>query len=131
MTIRKAKILATLGPASREPGVIEALLKAGANGIRINMSHGTHEEKAEDIKRARAAASKLNLPLSVLVDLSGPKIRTRQLKDGKPVILTTGATFTLTTREILGDEVQVATNYPDLPRVVQPGSAPTTRRRSH
>ena len=122
MTIRKAKILATLGPASREPGVIEALLKAGANGVRINMSHGTHEEKAEDIKRARLAASKLNIPVSVLVDLSGPKIRTRQLKDGKPVILTTGATFTLTTREILGDDVQVATNYPDLPRVVGPGA---------
>jgi len=122
LTIRKAKILATLGPASREPGVIEALLTAGANGVRINMSHGTHEEKAEDIRRARAAASKLNLPLSVLVDLSGPKIRTRQLKDGKPVILTAGTTFTLTTREILGDEVQVATNYPDLPRVVSPGA---------
>lgn len=122
MTIRKAKILATLGPASREPGVIEALLTAGANGVRINMSHGTHEEKAEDIRRARAAASKLNLPLSVLVDLSGPKIRTRQLRDGKPVILTAGTTFTLTTREILGDEVQVATNYPDLPRVVSPGA---------
>lgn len=122
MTTRKAKILATLGPASREPEVIEALLKAGANGVRINMSHGTHEEKADDIKRARDAALKLNLPLAVLVDLSGPKIRTRQLKDGKPVTLSAGAIFTLTTREILGDEQQVATNFPDLPRVVQPGA---------
>ena len=122
MTKRKAKILATLGPVSREPEVIEALLKAGANGVRINMSHGTHEEKADDIKRARDAAAKLNLPLAVLVDLSGPKIRTRQLKDGKPVTLSTGAIFTLTTREILGDEQQVATNYPDLPRVVRPGA---------
>lgn len=121
MTTRKAKILATLGPATREPEVITALLKAGANGVRINMSHGTHEEKAEDIKRARAAATELNLPLAVLVDLSGPKIRTRQLKEGKPVTLDTGATFTLTTREILGDEREVATNYPDLPRVVNPG----------
>ncbi|MEP6741322.1 MAG: pyruvate kinase, partial [bacterium] len=47
--MRKAKILATLGPASREQSVIESLIKAGANGVRINMSHGTHEEKAEDI----------------------------------------------------------------------------------
>lgn len=101
---------------------MEALLKAGANGVRINMSHGTHEEKAEDIKRARTAATKLDLPLAVLVDLSGPKIRTRQLKDGKPVTLNTGAQFTLTTREILGDETQVATNYPDLARVVEPGA---------
>ncbi|MGI8731807.1 MAG: pyruvate kinase [Pyrinomonadaceae bacterium] len=122
MTTRKAKILATLGPATREPEVIAALLKAGANGVRINMSHGTHEEKAEDIKRARAAAAKLNLPLAVLVDLSGPKIRTRQLKNGQPVTLEAGANFTLTTREILGDESQVATNYPDLPRVVKPGA---------
>ena len=122
LTTRKAKILATLGPASREPEVIEALLKAGANGVRINMSHGTHEEKADDIKRARDAASKLNLPLAVLVDLSGPKIRTRQLKDGKPVTLSAGAIFTLTTREILGDEQQVATNFPDLPRVVRLGA---------
>jgi pyruvate kinase len=119
---RKAKILATLGPATREPELLEALLKAGVNAVRINMSHGTHEEKAEDIKRVRAAAVKLNLPLAVLVDLSGPKIRTRQLKDGKPVVLTTGAEFTLTTREILGDEREVATNYPDLPRVVNPGA---------
>lgn len=101
---------------------MEALLKAGANGVRINMSHGTLEEKAEDIKRARAASTKLNRPLAVLVDLSGPKIRTRQLKDGKPVTLTTGAAFTLTTREILGDENEAATNYPDLPRVVKPGA---------
>lgn len=86
------------------------------------MSHGTQEEKAEDIKRARATALKLNLPLAVLVDLSGPKIRTRQLQDGKPVMLSAGATFTLTTREIVGAANQVATNYPDLPRVVKAGA---------
>ena len=117
----KAKILATIGPASREPEVIEALLSAGANGVRINMSHGTHEEKAEDIKRARAAALKLKLPLAVLVDLSGPKIRTRTLKNGQPITLQSGAAFTLTTREVEGDEKAVATNYPDLPRVVKQG----------
>lgn len=120
--MKRAKILATLGPASRDPDVIEALIASGANGVRINMSHGTHEEKAEDIRRARAAALKLQRPLSVLVDLSGPKIRTRQLKDGKPVTLETGALFRLTTRPVVGDTTQVATNYPDLPRVVQPGA---------
>ena len=54
--MKKAKILATLGPASRESEVIESLIRAGADGVRINMSHGTQEEKSEDIKRARAAA---------------------------------------------------------------------------
>jgi len=120
--VRKAKILATLGPASREQSVIESLILAGANGVRINMSHGTREEKTEDIRRARVAAAKLNRPLAVLVDLSGPKIRTRHLKDGQPVTLHAGAQFTLTTRDVIGDESQVATNYPDLARVVEPGS---------
>jgi len=119
---RKAKILATLGPASRATGVIESLLQAGANGVRINMSHGTRAEQAEDIARARAAAKDLNRPLAVLVDLSGPKIRTRQLQNGQPVVLTAAHIFTLTTRDIIGDEKQVATNYPDLARVVEPGA---------
>jgi pyruvate kinase len=118
----KAKILATLGPASRDRKVIESLLSAGANAVRINMSHGTRDEQAEYIASARAAAGILKRPLAVLVDLSGPKIRTRQLKDGKPVILKAGDLFILTTLDIVGDEKIVATNYPDLPRVVEPGT---------
>jgi pyruvate kinase len=120
--LKKAKILITLGPASREPEVVEKLIAAGANGVRMNMSHGTHEEKAEDIARARAAAKNLRRPIAILVDLSGPKIRTRRLKDGQPVQLAAGSLFTLTTEDILGDEHRVATNYPDLPRVAQPGT---------
>ena len=118
----KAKILATLGPASREQAVIEDLIRAGADGVRINMSHGTQEEKAEDIRRARAAAKNLGQPLAILVDLSGPKIRTRQLRDGLPVTLQAGDLFVLTTQDIIGDEKRVATNYPDLARVVEPGT---------
>lgn len=120
--MKKAKILVTLGPASRDQAVIEKLISAGANGVRINMSHGTQEEKEEDIQNARAAARKLNRSLAVLVDLSGPKIRTRQLKDSQPVMLKEGDQFALTTQDIIGDENRVATNYPDLPRVVQPGT---------
>lgn len=120
--MRKAKILITLGPASREPEIVEQLLAAGANGVRINMSHGTHEEKAVDIARARAAAEMLGRSLAVLVDLSGPKIRTGELKDDQPVKLETGAVFTITTRPVEGDQNHVSTNYPDLPRVVQPGT---------
>jgi pyruvate kinase len=120
--MKKAKILATLGPSSREQSVIEELIRAGANGVRINMSHGTHEEKEQDIQNARAAAKTVNRPLAILVDLSGPKIRTRQLKDAKPVTLTAGDSFVLTTQDIVGDESRVATNYPDLARVVEPGT---------
>ncbi|HMG73117.1 MAG TPA: pyruvate kinase, partial [Pyrinomonadaceae bacterium] len=78
--MKRAKILATIGPASRDFQVMEALLAAGVDGVRINMSHGTHEEKAQDISLARACAEKMDRPLAVLVDLSGPKIRTRSLK---------------------------------------------------
>jgi pyruvate kinase len=120
--LRRAKILITLGPASREPEIVEKLIAAGANGVRINMSHGTHEEKVVDIERARAAAKKLGKPIAVLVDLSGPKIRTGELKDDQPIKLTPGAAFTITTRPVAGDEKQVSTNYQDLPRVVQPGT---------
>jgi len=85
------------------------------------MSHGTREEKGEDIRRARLAAEKLDRPLAVLVDLSGPKIRTRQLKNNTPVALHAGSTFTLTTRDIPGDAKCVATNFAELPHVVKPG----------
>lgn len=118
--MRRAKILITIGPASRAPHVIEQLLAAGANGVRINMSHGTQEEKAEDIRLAREAATIVGCPIAVLVDLSGPKIRTGELKDDQPVRLTAGQQFTITTRPVAGDEQQVSTNYPDLPRVVKP-----------
>jgi len=120
--VRKAKILITLGPASREGEVVEQLLAAGANGVRINMSHGSHEEKAKDINRARAAAKKMGVPLAVLVDLSGPKIRTGELANDQPVHLEANAVFILTTKRVAGDANQVSTNYPDLPRVVQRGS---------
>ena len=120
--MRKAKILITLGPASRDPEMVEQLIAAGANGVRINMSHGTHEEKAQDIERARAAAAKVGKPIAILVDLSGPKIRTGELKDDQPVRLVPGALFTITTRKVAGDEHEVSTNYQDLPRVVKPGT---------
>jgi pyruvate kinase len=97
-------------------------IAAGANGVRINMSHGTHEEKTQDIQRARAAAAKVGRPIAVLVDLSGPKIRTGELKNDQPVKLTPGSLFTITTRTVAGDQSQVSTNYGDLPRVVKPGT---------
>ena len=98
------------------------MLAAGVDGVRINMSHGTQEEKAADIRAARAAAEKTNRPLAVLIDLSGPKIRTRTLKNHEPVTLLTNQQFTITTRTIEGDSSQVATNYDGMPRDVHPGA---------
>lgn len=120
--MRRAKILATLGPASSTAESIEAMIEAGVNAVRINMSHGTHEEHAARIALARAAAEKLDRPLAILVDLSGPKIRTRTLKGSVPVNLEAGARFVITTRDIEGDKNEVATNFKDLPAVVAPGT---------
>ncbi len=120
--MRRAKILATLGPSTREPKILESMLAAGVDGVRINMSHGSYEEKAADVRAARAAAEKMNRPLAVLVDLSGPKIRTRTLKNHQPVTLRANQQFIITTRDIEGDNTQVATNYDGMPRDVHQGA---------
>lgn len=120
--MRKAKILATLGPASESKAVIEQMLAEGLNAVRINMSHGTREQHDETLRRARNAAKEMGLPLSILVDLSGPKIRTRGLHDGIPVVLPEGETFVITTRDIVGDHRAVSTNFPKLPDAVEIGS---------
>jgi pyruvate kinase len=120
--VRRAKILATLGPASREPTVVEALMASGVNGVRINMSHGTQDEHTESVRRARSTAAVLKRPLAILVDLSGPKLRTGVLKGGQPVQLETNALFTITTRSVAGDAHEVSTNYAGIARDVKPGA---------
>ncbi len=98
------------------------MLAAGVDGVRINMSHGTQEEKTRDIQMVRSAAARMNFPLAVLVDLSGPKIRTRTLKNHQAVKLVTDQTFVITTREVEGDNTVVATNYSGMPRDVYEGA---------
>jgi pyruvate kinase len=117
--MRKAKILATLGPASSNEKVITAMISAGVSAVRINMSHGSYDDHLANINLARAAAQKLGRPVAILVDLSGPKIRTRTLAGGLPVELKEGATFTITTREVEGNEFEVSTNYDGLPEAVK------------
>lgn len=118
--MRRAKILATLGPASSTEAIIESMITAGVNAVRINMSHGTHDEHTAAVNAARAVAQKLGVPISILVDLSGPKIRTRTLQDGIPVELKAGERFTITTREIVGNAKEVSTNFSELPDAVKP-----------
>lgn len=120
--MRKAKILATLGPATREQSVIEIMIHIGLNAVRINMSHGTQAEHAEAIKAARAAAAAVNKPLSILVDLAGPKIRTRTLENGRPVELKAGQKFVITTRDVVGNAHEVSTTLTSLPKVVEAGT---------
>lgn len=121
--MRRAKILATIGPASRDEKVLEEMIKAGLNAVRINMSHGTQEEHAATINLARSVAKRLGTPLAVLVDLSGPKIRTGLLQDAKPLMLESNMPFVITTRDINGSIQEVSTNFKQLPAVVQVGES--------
>lgn len=119
--MRRARIVATIGPASRSPERLRELLLAGMNVARLNMSHGSHADHAETIQTVRRTAAELELPLAILLDLSGPKIRTGQLRDHKPVELQAGQTLTITTRDVSGDETMVSTGYTHLPLDVKPG----------
>lgn len=80
---KRTKILATLGPATSTPEKVKELMQAGANGFRLNFSHGTHEERLEQIKWIREASAELNRPVAVLQDLQGPKIRLGALSDNR------------------------------------------------
>jgi pyruvate kinase len=79
--IHRTKIVATIGPASDSPGVIRKMLLAGMNVARLNFSHGKYEDHAERIQRLRQASDDLDLPLMLLQDLQGPKIRVGDLPD--------------------------------------------------
>ena len=119
--MRHTKIVATIGPASREPAVLERLIEAGANVLRLNFSHGEHEQHLAVIRAARAIAARLGRPLALLQDLSGPKIRTGRVRGGS-VELADGARLVITTDEsVEGTPELIATTYDPLPRDVKPG----------
>ena len=88
---RRAKIVATLGPASNTEPVFRDLVRAGVDVVRLNFSHGTHEEKLALIQMIRKVSREEHKPLCILGDLQGPKIRTSKLKDHQPVLLKTGS----------------------------------------
>src|SRR5277367_2489055 len=96
---RRAKIVATLGPASSTPAVFRKLVRAGLDVARLNFSHGTHAQKAELIRMVRTIAKEEGKPICILADLQGPKIRTGTLKGHKPVLLVAGKHLTITPRE--------------------------------
>ncbi len=104
--MRRAKIVATLGPASSAPGILEKLVEHGLDVARLNFSHGRHEDHAQVLDRLRAASRHLGKAVGVLQDLQGPKIRTGPLKAGRAgVKLEPGAELVITTEgELAGDE---------------------------
>ncbi len=117
---RKTKIVCTIGPASESSLIIEAMIRVGMNVARLNFSHGTQEEHLGKIKIIREISERLKEPVSILQDLSGPKIRVGKMKEGG-VELRQGENFFLTNREIMGDERGVSVTYRSLPNEVKPG----------
>ncbi|AKM11471.1 pyruvate kinase [Croceicoccus naphthovorans] len=117
---RKIKILATLGPASRDPDMIARLVKSGADAFRVNMSHGEHEAHAETIAEIRKLEAKIGRPIGILCDLQGPKLRVGKFKDGKAVI-PHGRHFTLDRRDEPGDETRVQLPHPELFGLLEKG----------
>ncbi|MEW6732788.1 MAG: pyruvate kinase, partial [Acidobacteriota bacterium] len=111
---RRAKIVATIGPASRTLPVIRELAHAGLDVARINMSHGSHAEHAQAIGYLRAVSEEMHKPIAILMDLCGPKIRTGQLKGGQPIELVAGNLLTITIDPIEGDATCISAHYPYL-----------------
>jgi pyruvate kinase len=119
--MRKTKILCTLGPATETPEMIASLLDAGMNAVRLNFSHGTHEQHAANVERVRAAAKDRDRGVPIIADLQGPKVRTGKLEGGKPIPISTGQELTLTPEEIMGTRVRVSIDYAALAQDVFPG----------
>ncbi|MCK4801207.1 MAG: pyruvate kinase, partial [Anaerolineales bacterium] len=118
---RRAKIIATLGPVSKDKKTIKNLLTAGMDVARINFSHGSHDDHSQVIQTLRETAQELNQPVTILQDLSGPKIRTGEIPSGT-ITLLKGKEFILTTDDIQGTEEMIAVNFPELPQSVEKGS---------
>ena len=101
---------------------MDALIAAGMNIARLNMSHGDYTEHGERLAEVRRAAEAAGRPIAVFADLQGPKIRLGRFESG-PVVLVKGATFTITVDDILGDVNRCSTTFKGLPGDVSPGAA--------
>lgn len=117
---RRTKIVATIGPASKDPNTIEQLLSAGVDVARLNFSHGNYDDHAKAIAILRDISARLGRPTPILQDLQGPKIRTGIIPAGV-IHLKKDQFITLTTKHVPGDEKHIFVDFPNLPSQVKPG----------
>jgi pyruvate kinase len=117
----KTKIVATIGPASGSPEMLERLIRAGLNIARLNFSHGDFTVHAGVISRIRAAEKATGRRVAIMADLPGPKMRLGKI-DPEPITLVPGGRFTLTSDEIVGNAQRVSMSFSSLPDVVKPGN---------
>jgi pyruvate kinase len=118
---RRTKIVATVGPAISTPEMLSAVIEAGATTLRLNFSHGTHEDHKRSIRLIRQLSYELNRPVGILQDLQGPKIRLGKFADG-PIVLNKGDRYTLTSQEIPGTQEISSVTYPPLADEVPNGA---------
>ena len=122
-TIRKTKIIGTIGPASESEEVFRELAKAGLNVARINFSHGGYEENASKIEMIKKVREELNLPIALMLDTKGPEIRTGMLESGNDKVqIEEGQEFTFVYDDIVGNNTKTTLNYKDLYKEIKPGN---------
>src|SRR3954463_5465713 len=121
LPLHKTKIVATIGPASESPEMLERLIRAGLNVARLNFSHGEFAKHAEVVKRIRAASQVTGRRVAIMADLPGPKMRVGK-SEPEPIQLVPGDKFTLTNEDIIGNDKRVSMSFEPLPRVVKPGN---------
>ena len=120
-SLRRTKIVATIGPATSSPEVLKQLIQAGATTLRLNFSHGTHDDHLANIRLIRQISFELNQPVGILQDLQGPKIRLGKFADGS-IVLKNGDPFTLTSKIIPGTQTISSVTYETLADEVPVGS---------
>jgi pyruvate kinase len=116
----KTKIVATLGPSSDSLDTVRQFIRRGVTVIRLNMSHGTHQQHAKRIRRVREAAKEQDAQTAILMDLQGPKIRVGTFENGG-CVLEEGQRFVITTEPVVGTRARASCSYPDLAADLQAG----------
>ena len=118
--MRRTKIVCTLGPASDNPAIVQALIRGGMNAARFNFSHGTHEEHQNRLNMFASVRDSMGRPVATILDTKGPEIRIRSFSD-KTIELNAGDSFTLTTEDVVGDQTRVSVTYPKLAEEIAAG----------
>jgi len=118
---KKTKIVATIGPASRKKKVLTEMIKEGLNVIRMNFSHGSHDDHYETLELVSTASKSAKMPVAILQDLSGPKIRVGTMEDN--TYLKEGESFILTTEKCIGNNKRAFINYKKLPKEIKKGAS--------
>jgi pyruvate kinase len=115
----KTRIVCTIGPASNSPEVLEKMIRAGMNVVRLNFSHGDFASHAETIQKIRTASKATKRRVAIIADLPGPKMRIGQFEE-EPIELQLDDLFTLTTEDVIGNQTRVSVSFPQLPKAVHP-----------